>query len=696
MFFIAGVVVTFVLAVLAGTRRETRRGGRLSSGKRVLLAGCLQGDPLRCGETPVGGVPLRSGSSEIRTGMSLSGLLAWLLLGASAVAGWLLASKVLGMRPEVLSGAWDAGQLPDSHAKTWAGGMVGAAAAVVVVARWLRIRVPVAADAFAIAMLAGLAVGRAGCVLDGCCFGKPTALAWGIAWPAGSPVYALQVAAGLIPAHAAWSLPVHPTQLFDLVGVLAVVLVLLVLRPRLRRAGSLFLLAVVGYGLVRFAEEFLREGGVSLAGLTLVQWALLVIVPAAAFRLVWVRLCVRGCQNDEPGRRGTLPTGVSPQRGRSPRMRPARNNEASCGGVCGGSLASGRSPSGSATCLAVGRADHADRGARVVSDRKESPPRFAPAALDAHGVRAGLVAVGLAVFALLVRGWFTPLENLGLVVCLLPALSFAVADAARRLPGRLGAHYRTAGVSCAALFLFAAMPAGDGGGEKRDKLAVEVGGGGASWEGEDCDNVRYVDHSAAGQVGVSYTQDFGNTWRLKYGGRGIFGRIWRTEGTESEDTYWGVRPPLGFFALNPYVELHQRWFALGLGVMYMGGFSSPGSPEFMEDSDEPGYVPTMMVRLGPEDIFYLESHFLESPVPVWPAPVTVLLGVPLGDGLLLRPGVVWSTLGTATPQAFMSGSFPLHLEAGTLTLSPYVSGSMSDELGSTVGLNISWEWLVGE
>ena len=48
-------------------------------------------------------------------------------------------------------------------------------------------------DIMAIGLMMGLAVGRIGCLLNGCCFGKPTTLSWGMRFPYRSVAYISQI-----------------------------------------------------------------------------------------------------------------------------------------------------------------------------------------------------------------------------------------------------------------------------------------------------------------------------------------------------------------------------------------------------------------------------------------------------------------------------------------------------------------------
>ena len=70
------------------------------------------------------------------------------------------------------------------------------------------------ADAVAPALAVGVTLGRLGCFLNGCCYGAVCDHAWAVRFPAESHAWIAQVEAGLLPPAAAWSLPVHPTQLY--------------------------------------------------------------------------------------------------------------------------------------------------------------------------------------------------------------------------------------------------------------------------------------------------------------------------------------------------------------------------------------------------------------------------------------------------------------------------------------------------
>jgi prolipoprotein diacylglyceryltransferase len=116
----------------------------------------------------------------------------------------------------------------------------------------------------------GLAIAfvRVGCFVAGCDYGKVTSVAWAIRFPAGSPAWMDQVNAGLLPATRASSLPVHPTQLYEVALGIAIFVVVgrmgkrgprasgLGLRPE--RSGAQFLTAAAMYAVGRALIEVFR------------------------------------------------------------------------------------------------------------------------------------------------------------------------------------------------------------------------------------------------------------------------------------------------------------------------------------------------------------------------------------------------------------------------------------------------------
>lgn len=168
------------------------------------------------------------------------------------------------------------------------GGLLGLTAAVL----WSSLRFGHSSlavlDAMAPALALGLVFTRIGCFLAGCCFGKPTELPWGVRFPIGSGAWLQQVRDGIVPADAALTLPIHPTQLYEAAFGLALLALAVTLPPRTTVAGRLFFSLVGLYAIFRLWEENLRAdaGGVRWGALTFSQAVSLVVLTGAAIGIL--------------------------------------------------------------------------------------------------------------------------------------------------------------------------------------------------------------------------------------------------------------------------------------------------------------------------------------------------------------------------------------------------------------------------
>lgn len=165
------------------------------------------------------------------------------------------------------------------------------------------------ADCIAPGLLLGLAIGRVGCFLNGCCFGGPCDLPWAVRFPPDSPPWLDQMARGLLPAadpaHATqpWSLPVHPAQLYAALdaGLLAALAV--VYSPLARRDGEVFALVLTLHPLSRILLEAIRIDEPPALGtpLSISQLVSLVLLVAAAGLWWWILR-----QPPDPGRQPAM------------------------------------------------------------------------------------------------------------------------------------------------------------------------------------------------------------------------------------------------------------------------------------------------------------------------------------------------------------------------------------------------------
>jgi phosphatidylglycerol:prolipoprotein diacylglycerol transferase len=152
------------------------------------------------------------------------------------------------------------------------GGIVGGTIAFFVY-RWYRpFPLRPYMDVMAPSIAIGTMFGRIGCFLNGCCYGDSCGLPWAVSFPRESPPWLHQAALKLISPDAAWSLPVHPTQLYAAIDGLVLLLLLSAYYPLRRRDGEVLGLLMVTYPITRFFVELLRnDEGVFFAGMTISQ-----------------------------------------------------------------------------------------------------------------------------------------------------------------------------------------------------------------------------------------------------------------------------------------------------------------------------------------------------------------------------------------------------------------------------------------
>jgi phosphatidylglycerol:prolipoprotein diacylglycerol transferase len=121
-----------------------------------------------------------------------------------------------------------------------------------------------------------------GCLMAGCCFGKPTTVPWAVTFT--DPFAASNVGTPL-------GVALHPTQLYE-AGAELLILGILLLSERRGRVvpGRTFWLYILFYGVSRFIIEFYRgdERGM-LMELSTSQWISLVLVPLSLLMLARLR-----------------------------------------------------------------------------------------------------------------------------------------------------------------------------------------------------------------------------------------------------------------------------------------------------------------------------------------------------------------------------------------------------------------------
>ncbi len=217
------------------------------------------------------------------------------------LATWLFAGGVIGARAFFVIQHHETLRDWTDILRFWQGGIVfygciigGLAGSLMY---WARHPFPFRpmADAVAPALALGVAVGRIGCFLNGCCFGAVCDWPWAVRFPAETLPWASQVAAGLIPAHASHSLPIHPTQLYAVLDGFLILALLSWFFPRRRRDGEVMALLMVTYPIARYMEESLRaDEGPFFAGLTISQNISILVFACGVATWCWLLTRPRG------------------------------------------------------------------------------------------------------------------------------------------------------------------------------------------------------------------------------------------------------------------------------------------------------------------------------------------------------------------------------------------------------------------
>jgi len=204
---------------------------------------------------------------------------------------YLIIAALVGAKLMLIAVDWDyfRSQPRELLSLVRAGGVFyGGLIAAVAVGLWLvrRYKLPVwtTADLMAPGIALGHVVGRFGCLLAGCCYGRPTEVPWAITFT--DPLAAQNVGTPL-------GIPLHPTQLYDAGAELLILGVLLFTERKGKPfAGRTFWLYLLLYGISRFIIEFYRgdpNRGTVMAGLSTSQFVSLLLVPGSLLMLAILR-----------------------------------------------------------------------------------------------------------------------------------------------------------------------------------------------------------------------------------------------------------------------------------------------------------------------------------------------------------------------------------------------------------------------
>jgi phosphatidylglycerol:prolipoprotein diacylglycerol transferase len=135
------------------------------------------------------------------------------------------------------------GSLLSQGGLVWYGGVIGVLLASILFTRIKKIPLQHFGDIVAPAAALGLAIGRLGCLLAGCCYGAVCALPWAIHYPH---------------SHETHGLAVHPAPIYETLLMILVTGLLLKMDKNKPFAGFIIWWFFILAGMVRFGLEYIR------------------------------------------------------------------------------------------------------------------------------------------------------------------------------------------------------------------------------------------------------------------------------------------------------------------------------------------------------------------------------------------------------------------------------------------------------
>ncbi len=165
----------------------------------------------------------------------------WLLIGT--IVGARLMYVITYWKESFANAPWTEIFMVQHGGIVFYGGFIGASLACMLFAWRQHLPLWRLADILAPSIALGSAVGRWGCLMNGCCYGSPTSLPWAIHFPYD---------------HETKGVGVHPTQIYDSLLNLALYAGLAWLYRRKKFDGQVFAVYMIGYPVLRSFVEIFR------------------------------------------------------------------------------------------------------------------------------------------------------------------------------------------------------------------------------------------------------------------------------------------------------------------------------------------------------------------------------------------------------------------------------------------------------
>lgn len=175
-------------------------------------------------------------------------LIPWLLLGS--IAGARTLYVISYWKEDFANQPWWEVLMVRHGGLVFYGGLIGAIVGVLLFAWKRHINVWRLGDVLTPSIPVGYFFGRFGCLMNGCCYGRPTTLPWGIHFPG--------QCADWPHGHPSWPNAVHPTQIYDSLLNLGLFAALAWLYRRKKFDGQVFAVYLIAYAILRSIVEVFR------------------------------------------------------------------------------------------------------------------------------------------------------------------------------------------------------------------------------------------------------------------------------------------------------------------------------------------------------------------------------------------------------------------------------------------------------
>ncbi|MBG7616963.1 MAG: prolipoprotein diacylglyceryl transferase, partial [Chloroflexi bacterium] len=156
------------------------------------------------------------------------------------------------------------------------GGILGAVIGIFLFSHFSNRRFGYIMDIVAPIVPVAQIIGRMGCVLNGCCYGKETDIFCAVTYTDPD-------------SSAPTGISVHPTQIYEMIFLAITAVIIWKLKDRVKKVeGSLFLIYITAYSLWRFLIGFFRDGQDFFLGLLQAQVigliVVIIVVPVLVYR----------------------------------------------------------------------------------------------------------------------------------------------------------------------------------------------------------------------------------------------------------------------------------------------------------------------------------------------------------------------------------------------------------------------------